>query len=45
MSAVLAPTMQGIAFWPISEMTADTLRLSSTYTDAEVRALQKLVQC
>lgn len=42
MSAVLAPRMEGIAFWPTSEMNADTLRLSSTYTDAEVWTLPKI---
>lgn len=42
MSAALAPRMEGIAFWPTSEMNADTWRLSSTYTDAEVWTLQNL---
>ena len=39
MSAVLSPGMEVAAFGQPSEMSADTWRLSSTYTDAEVWTL------
>lgn len=40
MSAVLAPRIEVTAFGQTSEMNADTWRLSSTYTDAEVWTLK-----
>lgn len=40
MSAVLAPRIEVTAFGQPSEMNADTWRLSSTYTDAEVWTLK-----
>lgn len=39
MSAVLALGMEGTTFGQASERNADTWRLSSTYTDAEVWTL------